>query len=633
MPADVVRAVNNPAAPDQCLVLWGNGRIDAFNVAQPTGFETWYDRLDMPVAVAIAVLDWTDEPAGYVLDVVGGLHEFGGLGDAPAGPPYDEYRRRYVDLTMNPSGTGEGYALDYWGTVYAFGGAPAATGAPTFTSPHAKRLVVDWTNPGRRGYILDILGGIHEINGAVEHGDAPYWAYDAARDLVITSWSAGTGLLLDYHGGVHPVGAEPRVYGYPYWEGGDVARALFKLGTDPSRFAIVDMRGRFIRFTSSTAPTLLLTGPADPITTTTRPTVTWEYADAQNDRQNRWQVGVFTTEQVEAAGRDTFDPIAYASQALATGEGTDQSQRGFVPTVDLPNGELEAWSRAQDTAGQWSAWAVQSWTQNVVPPAAPTLDATVNGLDVDLVATFSVSPGARPVRFEYLAADGTWQTVRGADAVVASGTVATATDHEAPVGVARSYRAWQYQVSPMLAGVASNIDTVTLAPGEGIWLSTLGPAATTVPLAVAALSWSRPVRGGAFTAVDREDPIVISGPRPRYRRGQLDLTTADRASAKALLELLTSGQTLLYRDQWGEVAFVRVAPGSSLDEEFVVAAPSGADIGQFEVGYRHARTVQVVEVRRPPVVVDSNAPTMPAARSLSGGWGGTTITVAGFSGY
>lgn len=602
MTGSVVRAVHNPASPEQVMVLWGTGRLDAFGAPQPDlDTALWLRRLDQPVAVGLHVTSWTT-PAGYVLDRQGGMHSFGGAPDLAGKPPYFD-SRVYVDLNMNPANNGQGYALERTGKVVAFGGAPAATGWPTFGTPIARRLHIDWGHVARRGYVLTVHGSIHAFSGAVAAGAHKLWpGFDIIRDLFVVDWNTGTGYQLDAWGGVHPVGGVPAVYGGPYWRGLDNARAIFRTATNPQKFLLVDVMGHLHGWVSSTAPTVVVTEPAAEVTTTTRPTILWTYTDAQRDSQAAWEVRVFRNSDIGAG----FSPTSAAatSAALLIATGTDPNRRGLAPTVDLPSVAVTAYVRARDTSGRWSDWASRSWTQNVAAPAAPTLTAQANAsqLTVALTATFAVAPVAgQRVRFEYLEA-GTWLPVRGADAVTPSGTTATATDREAPIGSARSYRARQYQPDPLLSGTASSTVNATLTVAPGMYLVDLDQAAgAAVRLPnVSGLRWAWPVRGDVFEADGREDPIVVSSTRPTYRRAQLDLTTVSRAQASSVLALLTHGGTLLWRDHFGDLAYLRPAPGAFTADHIGQAAPASGDPGP--VGYVHRRTVDLIEVRRPPVL-------------------------------
>lgn len=113
-------------------------------------------------------------------------------------------------------------------------------------------------------------------------------------------------------------------------------------------------------------------------TTTTRPDVSWTYADSDGDPQTRYQVKVFSAAQYGAGGFSADKSAATWDSGQLFGD-DDTVTVG----VDLVSGTTyRAYVRtAQDWSGPegdlwWSAWANSSATTVVVsPPPAPTLTA------------------------------------------------------------------------------------------------------------------------------------------------------------------------------------------------------------------------------------------------------------------
>ncbi len=81
-----------------------------------------------------------------------------------------------VDVTLNPLDPSSGYTLDRWGGVHPFGpNAPATRGTGYWPGQDvARRIVVtDW-NKGK-GYVMDLDGALHPLNGAARARGNPYW--------------------------------------------------------------------------------------------------------------------------------------------------------------------------------------------------------------------------------------------------------------------------------------------------------------------------------------------------------------------------------------------------------------------------------------------------------------------------
>lgn len=126
---------------------------------------------------------------------------------------------------------------------------------------------------------------------------------------------------------------------------------------------------------ASTAPVVVATAPTDPVTTTSRPPVTWTYSDAEGAAQESYETKIFTAAQYGALG---FDP-ATSTPEWTSGVQASSGARSATPTVDLTHGvTYRAYVRASQAGGQWSAWSFILFTVTLDQPAAPTLTATAD---------------------------------------------------------------------------------------------------------------------------------------------------------------------------------------------------------------------------------------------------------------
>jgi hypothetical protein len=124
--------------------------------------------------------------------------------------------------------------------------------------------------------------------------------------------------------------------------------------------------------TASTGPMVDVTAPTGTVTTTTRPVVSWTYADLENDPQQSYQVRVFDAQVYGATG---FDP-ATATAAWESGVVNSATARDRQVEVDLVQGtQYRAYVQCVG-GGQASAWAFEGFAINVTPPTAPVVVVT-----------------------------------------------------------------------------------------------------------------------------------------------------------------------------------------------------------------------------------------------------------------
>lgn len=586
--ATPVRIRVNPADTDQRLVLWDNGRWDAYGVADPVTADpappAWYSWIGRGPAADFAY-DWSSG-SGYVLDFYGGLHPFGGTTKTTV-PPYLKPYAIYRALVMHPDMDGKGWALDARGIIWHFGGAAAISGwdTPKWAGLYARRLVMDTTT--REGYVLDGWGGVHQFGGAPAVGSTPgYWrGWDIARGLAIYDVAGGKGWKLDGWGGVHAVGGAASGAGGPYWRGWDIARDIAILddgtGPDPLRLAVVDGLGPIHEWTVSAAPTVTLTGPDDPTTTTTRPTVSWDFADPDGDAQASYE-----------------GTVKRGSTLIVAFSGTDPAVRGYDLPVDLDNAAHTVEVTATDTSGK-SGTDTLSWTQNVSRPSAPTIALTDNAdgtVTVDVTVTSP--PSGAVLVIQYRDADDAvdvWHELRY--------TTATAdhVDREVRLGVQRSYRAQVIDTDPWLASAWSTTQSVTVQRTAGWLLSCPAASSTIMELPPVEIGFSRPVVATTFDASGGGAAVVVTDGAPRSPRGPVTFRTLDQATYDAFIALVDADAALLLRDPVGGQGWWW-RPVDQVEERWLRAAPTATEIGEGRP-LRHARevTVQAVVVARTAV--------------------------------
>ena len=73
-----------------------------------------------------------------------------------------------VDCVLNPNDPTSGYTLDRWGGIHWFGKAVPVTGTGYWPGQDVARrlMITDWARG--RGYVMDLDGGLHPVNGAPE---------------------------------------------------------------------------------------------------------------------------------------------------------------------------------------------------------------------------------------------------------------------------------------------------------------------------------------------------------------------------------------------------------------------------------------------------------------------------------
>jgi hypothetical protein len=198
-------------------------------------------------------------------------------------------------------------------------------------------------------------------------------------------------------------------------------------------------------FTTHTQPTTTVTGPADPVTNTDQPTVTWSVSDPNSDTLGAWVVKVFSAAQYgavgftpegstalfEAASGSTTTPAIKIGQKLVNGT----TYRAYVKTTSK-NYKVP------------SAWAYKQFTMTLTQPGVPIFTAAANLANGYTELTFRTTANLlTPAEADGEAAGPTWVGTLNASVVldvtgnkqrlvpVATGNARIAIPRTIPIGV------------------------------------------------------------------------------------------------------------------------------------------------------------------------------------------------------
>lgn len=203
----------------------------------------------------------------------------------------------------------------------------------------------------------------------------------------------------------------------------------------------------------NTPPTITVTGPADP-STTSKPDVTWTYSDADGDVQRAARLIVIpdgtpsVTTPYGLAGGSNYDPTGatvktYDSGKVFTGA-TSLTCAGGLVNGGTYWAYVMVWSDPIAGAEQTSLWSAKKFTVNVTPPSEPKLTITADQpnarVRLDAVETSTTAPHADRYDIDRSDDDGdTWVRVRGASFTGTS--LGTRNDGTTGVGWDAPYRA------------------------------------------------------------------------------------------------------------------------------------------------------------------------------------------------
>jgi hypothetical protein len=629
----------NPDGSRRFVVLWSTGRLATGNGAAlptsssstPAGYfrsgidasTPWtFDRFTAlnggEIGRRIRIYDWATM-SGWVADGWGQLWP---LGNAPAagtpaqplpywGPNYftgaqgGDILRAFA---MSPTNLGGGYILDYLGPVHTFGGQSGTQAAvssyPQFGFDIARDLAVDFAT--LHFLELDGYGGLHAFgSGWSPAFDTPvsfaHPGYDICRSLSV-NFTTGTGHVLDGWGGTVPFGfggaaAPEYAFNGPYHYGWDIMRSLYWFaetmdggpGGSTKRFYVLDGLGSVADWNALETPVPTVTGPADPLTTTSQPTITWTVGPS-GVTQAAWEVIVYPASVYSAAG---FKPKQITGAVFREADyGSDTSV--VVSPEELADGTTyRAYVRVTSSDGLKSAFGssapFKQFSTAFARPTTPVLTATPNVANQYTQLQANAAAGAGQV-FEYQFSDDNvaWFSVAGANRTTAQSVI----DYEAPIGSLRYYRLRRIKLSPYLASNYATA-TATLTPGTGLsswYLKDLVDPTLNVALKTAKRELSLVEPQGVFYPPGAELAVVVSnGVKGMIQT--LTVRSLDEATFDALVKILRRRQTLLLQSIWGDNVYVWP---SKRDASMYEGLAPGAHV--------HDWTITFTQVLRPTVV-------------------------------
>lgn len=195
----------------------------------------------------------------------------------------------------------------------------------------------------------------------------------------------------------------------------------------------------------NTKPTVTITGPATPVTTSSKPPVTWTSADAEGNARTHFEV-IVETGAFGAEPGDGTQVDASGTQAGAPGT--------WTPTASLDNLEDFRYFVRVKAGGQWSLWDTWDFETDLAAPTAPTYTVATDpatGKNVLLVTGTHATASFPDTTFKALRSydydsddpgSATWELV---DEVAGNGTpgaTPVAIDDPYP----RTYKTAYYQV-------------------------------------------------------------------------------------------------------------------------------------------------------------------------------------------
>lgn len=309
------------------------------------------------------------------------------------------------------------------------------------------------------------------------------------------------------------------------------------------------------------------------VTTTTRPTLTFTYAQTDSIAAGTYQVAVFTAPQTDP---NVSGSLVYRSDIQYVPGGSTFSQ---VIGTDLTNGaSYWAYARAGMTLGNgyvnslWGSGTPSSqlaFSVSLTPPVSPSVTTSWNSASQFATLTAqgaSYGAGTQTFRIQRQEDTGDWVTVRNGGALTPSASFAASViDYETSRGARGTNKIVRYRaISDGLAGGS------TLASNPS----------TTVPVAVVTdgQNWFKNLtdptlnRGSWIVRDDvdfdveesvevvrplgRSDAVIISG-AIGGDDGTLDLVITSVAQWTAARNLFIAQNVLLWQDPFGEQKYIR----------------------------------------------------------------------------
>ena len=344
------------------------------------------------------------------------------------------------------------------------------------------------------------------------------------------------------------------------------------------------------------------------VTTTSRPTMTWDYSQADNIAQNAFRIRVFTTSKTDPSDNtglvwDTGYLSSSTMSSLPIGNPTSLTPGGY----DLVNGTtyyaymLVGMSIGNTNSATYysnfastgtTGWGAITFSVALSPPTAPSTTATWNTTNqaFDVTATGATYAAGTQTFEIQRSLDGgtTWAAFRNASSLTPSGSfVATVSDYE----VTRGLTTVQYR-SRAIGLVGGN--TITSAWGtatssvtstnDGTWWIKDPNDSTRNKGALAILAdpeFSVEENNAVLRPIGRALPVVIAG-AIGGADAAIDIAVTS-AQWSAVKTLITSQRVLLLQDPWGEQRYIRITDRSYTRTGTVTAARYYAKVSFVEV--------------------------------------------------
>jgi hypothetical protein len=328
-------------------------------------------------------------------------------------------------------------------------------------------------------------------------------------------------------------------------------------------------------------------------TATTRPPISFNYADGNGDPQTKYEVKIFDSATYGGGGfsPDTSTPY-WTSGVIEGSEPVAQP-----PNVGLINGTTyRAYVRVAHSASgdgdYWSAWANNTaWVVSVTAPTIPTPTFTWNTANQRVNLSLNgVAPPANTAQLFRIekSVDGgtTWTPVRGSTAIVPDGTYDSLTyDYEAVRGITMRYRVRALGTSTLTGDDVSSAwgttQTVVTTNDGKWWLKAVTDSAKN-------MGGVRVLEGPEVTI---EQPSLVA--RPLGLSGAVVVTGAiglddgtyliDSAGTTeiAALEAIIDHQgVLLVQDPFGTHKFIKIVSRTA-----TILGTSSAPRKAWSVGY------------------------------------------------
>lgn len=353
-------------------------------------------------------------------------------------------------------------------------------------------------------------------------------------------------------------------------------------------------------------PEVDVTGPTTPVEDTTRPVITWDYTDPEDDPQAAYRVKVFTEAQYTASTFAIESTVPFAEVDWTAGE-----DEQWLCSRDLANGTYRAYVQVRQLwrgiGEHRSEWEYHEWVQDVPGPPAPvitpTVNTTVNWVQLDL-APSDDDPATETYNVEYSDDSGlTWQLIRGGFQIAADASMnATVYDYEAPLNQARWYRAAGFRTLGSVRVSGDYSDVVTATPfSTKFWLKDPLSPSLNMRITVYDDKPKQQRAQGVFSPLAAAGTttfkVVVSGPRYGIEGDMVLVFVGNDADSgfddfNAIYE---SGRTLLLQYPTGEQHYVRL--GADVSQEW--------GLQSTKVQYRKV-TISYYEVVKP---VDPTVPT------------------------